>query len=453
MNKLEIKGNVNYTGTFVILDKFVDIPNADFIKAAIIFGNSVIVSKDTQVGEKGIYFPTETKLDHRFLAENNLYREASMGNVDPLKKGFFENNGRIKAMRFRGSKSEGFWIPFSSLSYLEVSEKIFKEGVSFDTIDGKIICQKYVVKTSSYTQTAKGKVAKLKDSIVENQFRFHFDTEQLVKNLHKITSDSYVSISSKWHGTSAVIAKPLVIRNLSWIEKILSKIGVNINDKTYGLVYSSRRVIKAVNNINKSNNIHFYDSDIWGEVANNIESQIPNGISLYGEIVGYTPDGKMIQKGYHYGSDINEHKFVIYRVTITNSEGKVYEFSWPMMKEFCEKYGLIMVPELYYGPVLNIIHFDSGKTILSILNERGKWEERDFQEVFIETLRDNWVHDQNCEYNNFEVPAEGIVIRKDFLNEALNFKFKNFAFLERESKLLDNGEEDMESSEFIEISE
>jgi hypothetical protein len=54
-----------------------------------------------------------------------------------------------------------------------------------------------------------------------------------------------------------------------------------------------------------------------------------------------------------------------------------------------------------------------------------------------------------CEYNNLQVPAEGIVVRIDHLDQSEAFKLKNFRFLEAESKLLDKGESDIETEQSI----
>jgi hypothetical protein len=56
------------------------------------------------------------------------------------------------------------------------------------------------------------------------------------------------------------------------------------------------------------------------------------------------------------------------------------------------------------------------------------------------------MHDQDCAYNN-GLPAEGIVIRVDHLNECSSYKLKNFRFLMDESVLLDAGVADMETVE------
>ena len=117
MKKLELATpkNANYTATIVALKTFVDLANCDNVKAALIFGNSVIIGKDAQPGTVGVFFPLESQIDEEFLGANNLFRKAEYGNVEPEKKGFFEQHGRVKAAKFRGHKSEGFWIPLASL--------------------------------------------------------------------------------------------------------------------------------------------------------------------------------------------------------------------------------------------------------------------------------------------------------------------------------------------------
>lgn len=452
--RLEKPKNENYCATIVVLDNFVSIPKADKIKSALIFGNNVIVSKEAKAGNIGVFFPAECQLEHEFVSANNLYRKSEFGNVDPLQKGYFEKHCRIKCAKFLGVKSEGLWVPISSFDYLNSFYGSYSEGPvsaqlvpwvgkSFDKIGTHEICRKYVPKSTNVGPQNKAKVAKLADSIVDNQWRFHFDTENLRKNIHKISPFDIISISDKEHGTSAIIGKPLVIRKLTWYERLLKKIGVRIQEHIYGLTYSSRKVIKAVDGVDKSNGLHFYTEDIWGIVAKEISDKIPNSFLLYGEIVGYTPTGRAIQsasggRAYHYGCAVGEHRFAIYRVVTTNNEGLTLELSWPQMKEFCTKYGLEMVKELYYGPVSTLVPYDSSMDI------------RDWQENLLKTLGTLYVHDQDCVYNK-GLPAEGIVIRVDHLNECSSYKLKNFRFLMDESVLLDAGVADMETAESEEV--
>jgi hypothetical protein len=365
---MESPRNSNYAAVVTSINTLIQLKGCDNVQAAILHNYSVIVSMDVQPGDLGLFFPAETALSHEFMAANNLYRKPEYGNVDPEQKGFFEQHGRVKTMKFRGHKSEAFWIPLSSLQYLDgklssgVINELTIEGVLFDKLDDHEICHKYVNRRNRAAgeprTKQKTKSARLEDSIVDGQFRFHTDTENLRRNVHKILPNDLISITDKWHGTSVVIGKVLVKRHLGLVDRILCKLGINITQSIYGLAYSSRKVIKAVNGVNKAS-LHYYSSDIWGDVAKEVESKIPNGFTLYGEIVGFTSDGGAIQQGYAYGCGPNQHKLVVYRVTLTTPDGLVVELSWPQLEEFCLKYGLETVDEFFYGRASDLLspHF------------------------------------------------------------------------------------------------
>lgn len=427
----------NYAATVVALDKFVDLSNCDNIKAALIFGNHVIVSKDAQPGEIGLFFPVETALSGEFLTNNNLYRKPEL-NTDSTAKGFFEEHGRVKCVKFRGHKSEGFFIPTESLLYVDGMFGL-NIGDTFDFIGEHEICRKYVPKRragNTSTPGLRGRGPSLEEQIVAGQFRFHFDTENLRRNIHNIQPDDYISISDKWHGTSAVIGRVLVNRPLKWFERLLLKLGVNIRTDVYGLVYSSRRVIKAVGGAERSTRPHdtrLSPGDIWGVVAKEVEPSLPNGFTVYGEIVGFDGAGRPIQPGYGYGCEVGQHRFLVYRVTFSNAAGTL-ELSWKQMLEFCNVQGLDHVRELFYGQAKDLVFEDIGDPSL-------------WHEYLLKLLEANWVHDQMCPHNDSKVPAEGVVVRIDRLRECESFKLKNFRFLEWETKQLDKGTVDIETEE------
>jgi hypothetical protein len=433
--------NPNYCATVVALKDFVDLPNCDNVKAALIFGNSVIVGKDAQASDVGLFFPVETQLSKEFLSNNNLLRKsaqtAECTNSDPAASGFFEQHGRVKAIKFRGHKSEGFFLNLNCLSYLGAYLGDFSVGVSFDAIGDHSICQKYVPKMNPARQReARGRLPRLEDAIVENQFRFHFDTENLRRNVHKIQPEDFISISAKWHGTSVVVSKSLVKNKLAWYEKLLKKIAVRIEESSYGLVYSSRRVIKGVNGEARQVK-SFYTSDVWGAVAQEVENKIPDGFTLYGEIVGYTPDGAAIQKGYHYGCVGSGHRFLVYRVTYTNPSGYVVELPWLQMQEFCQKWGLEMVKTLYYGRASEWVSFHQGDIF-------------EWQKELLQRLEATYVTDEMCAENGGKVPEEGIVVSVERLNSRDSYKCKNWKFLEFETKQLDTGQADIEMEQSLE---
>jgi hypothetical protein len=220
--KLEIKDNKNYCATVIKIENTIPLENCDNIIGTSIFGNHVIVSKDTQIGDIGLFFPVETQLLPEFLKPNNLYRDKVLnGNAE--KAGFFEIKGRVKCMKFRGYKSEGFFIPLDSIQCIaKYTDGGFKIGDEFDTIDNVQICKKYLVVKSQPMSRGERLNRRLKiiSRLIDNQFRFHLDTEQLGKNIYKVKEDALISLSYKIHGTSFIVSNILCKRKLTFIEKI-----------------------------------------------------------------------------------------------------------------------------------------------------------------------------------------------------------------------------------------
>jgi hypothetical protein len=262
-----------------------------------------------------------TALHKNFLGPNNLYRKHEYGNAEEGKTGFFEEHGRVKAMKFRGHKSEGFWIPLNSIDGVKGGDGFckfpsleLKVGDEFDTIDGLEICKKYVPKSLGRAKSERGprgKTPKVEDQLIEGQFRFHYDTEQLRRNSFKIKPNNIVSISDKWHGTSVIVANLLSKVNHSWLQRLIARLfKIKLRETEYAPTAASRRVIKSVGGEAKSGAQHYYSSDIWSQVAEEVQEKIPKGYTVYGEIVGWTKDGAPIQKGYHYGCPPGEHRLM-----------------------------------------------------------------------------------------------------------------------------------------------
>ena len=433
MIKLNPPKNPNYCATVVELKHFAPLVGCDNVQAALIFGNQVIVGKDAKPGDIGLYFPVETALSREFLGANNLYRKPEWGNIDFEKKGFFEEHGRVKCVKFRGHKSEGIWLPLSSLAYLNIDLSAFEVGHEFDQLGDNLICYKYVPRQNPgriySAPQARGRVV---DRIPAGQFNYHIDTTKLDRNIHKLQPTDIISITEKWHGTSAIFAHVLVNRQLSWYEKLLIRWGVNIARTEYAHVWASRRVIKGVGETPREGVAHYYATDIWGTVFQEIKELIPKGYTLYGEIVGYTPDGSPIQADYHYGCPPGTHKFVVYRITYTNPDGKVLNLSWPQIREFCSSRGLETVKELFYA---------HASSFIGEIDDLEKW-----QNAFLERLKDMFVEDKPCPHNP-GMPAEGVVLRRESAQEFEAYKCKSFAFLQLESKQLDTGAVDLETLE------
>lgn len=442
--KISEKANRNYLAKVIKIENLRKHSNADRLQITTIDGNNVITGLNAREGMLYVYFPLECAVNKEYLAYSNSFSDNNL-NKDKEIKGYFPSTGRVRATRLRGEKSEGYIVPASDITnWLETQNKSFEiteEHVNqeFDLICDLEICRKYVVKYVRQQSTQKNQTKKAKVSrLVDEQFHFHIDTPQLKKFIGEVHPEDYISITRKLHGTSAVFSKILCVKPLNWFERLLKNLGVNIVDTHYDLVYSSRKVVKnGYIDESEANHNHFYTSDIWGHCARNYDAFMKNGISLYGEIVGYTPEGAEIQKGYDYGCEPKTHDFYVYRVTYTSVSGDVYEMSPREMKSYCDRFGIKVVPEIYYG---------KAKDLYDIPVE-NHWHEN-----FLNKLCEDFL-EKECDLCKNKVPDEGICLRVDKPLDIQVYKLKSFAFLERETKLLDKGEVDMESVESEEVIE
>lgn len=439
--KLEIKkGSENYVCSVVKIGKIFDIEGADFVKRTVVNGNNVVVSKDVKEDDMMLYFVSGTKLDATYCRKNNLYTDENE-NLDKSKKGFVSfNQKRVKAIKLRGIISDGMLMPLSSLSDmgLPVSVLSMKIGTEFTDIDGISICEKFVVNhtrsISAKKQKNGGKKVQRISKLVENQFYLHGGTSNLRKNMHLICPDDLVSIHYKKHGTSAVFGNVLVKKQLDWKDKLAKFFGVNVIDTHYDLVYSSRKVVKN-EYLNNEKGRGYYGEDIWGVVAKELKEVVPKGFTLYGEIIGFTPGGTYIQKGYDYGCKDKEYKFYVYKISVVNVDGQVVYLTDKQVEEFCDKNGLLYKDTfMYYGKASDLF---------------PKLKEGDlsvWREMFLKLLEENYT-EKRCYMCSNKVPEEGIVLRVEKLYSYDAYKLKSFKFLLMESEEQEANVVNMEDNE------
>ncbi len=383
-------------------------PNADKLKMVTVDFQNVITGLDAPAGYY-VYFPVESKINAEYLSKSNSFSDSEL-NADKTQKGFFNKHGRVRAISLRSEPSQGYLVPFSTLSS-DDPEK-YLNGY-YDTFDNVLMVEKYVpfgnIKGSG-VKAKEGKTPKV-SRLIDGQFRLHLDTENFRKNYHKISGFDIVNFSYKLHGTSCVVGNVLCKKELTWKEKVAKFFGVAVEETEYDIIWSSRKVIK-----NSSVGGYYGKEDIWGVVKEEIKDKIPKGFTLYLEIVGYLPSGGAIQGGYDYGCKAGEHESYVYRITFTNQDGQVFELSTAQIEEFCSKQGL-KTPMVFY----------TGN---------------------IDTRKDDLIPELEAEYNNKncfmctkKVPEEGIVIRKESLFGFEAYKLKSSKFLEWESKQLDEATE------------
>ena len=424
--------DVNYCATVVQLHEFIPLDNCANIKHAVILNSKVIVSVDAQPGDLGLYFPIESELDSKFLANNNLY-SSSEKNVDKKKKGFFGNAGRVRAVKLRGHISDGFFIPLSSLCYHfpTVYSVDFPVGTQFNSIGDLEICKKYVrninVGACGSNPTKSGRT---KD-IISGQFFLHEDkTKNLRHNIQHIMPGDFISITEKFHGCNASIGNVLCQKKLSWWQRALVSLGVPLQNTEYRPVWASRRVIKGIGSLIVDK--HFYGSDVWGAVTIDLIDKIPEGWTLYGEIVGYAGE-KQIQKGYHYGEKVGDSRFYCFGIKIIDQNGREINLNSQQVYEWCEFSNIATFKPKFCGRADELVSY------WDIFDNISDW-----QKEFLNYLEAEYCKDEMCKHNNLEVPAEGIVLRRESMFGPQWYKLKNWKFLEWETKQLDTDEVSIE---------
>lgn len=240
------------------------------------------------------------------------------------------------------------------------------------------------------------------------------------------------------HNTSVIFSNILTNIPTNWFKRKWRKYVLHKHeyDQKYNLIYSSRRVIKNQFVNPKQKDGGYYGDDVWGHWAKKVEGLIPKDYAIYGEIVGYTPNGLPIQKGYDYGCIPGESKLMVYRITKNGKEleiPEVIEFG----KYLKEMLGaeIIEYPLFYEGTL---------KELYPQLDVNNHWHE-DVLELLKKEKKFNM--EKNEPMCKQKVPAEGICVRKanDPVSEC--FKLKTDAFRFMEAKMVDEGEADIEMTE------
>lgn len=181
---------------------------------------------------------------------------------------------------------------------------------------------------------------------------------------------------------------------------------------------------------------------MFGNIKRKIKNLV-NKLPYYPDKEIVLVSSKMIQAQYDYGCKPNEYKIYVYRITVTNPDGKVIELDDIQIKEFCDKNGLLYSDTfLYYGTVKDL--YDKlNYGIKYGVDFEGEWRDN-----FLELLMIKYT-EKNCYMCINKVPEEGIIIRKQSLYDYNAFKLKSFRFFELESKQLDDKEVDIESEQSI----
>jgi hypothetical protein len=435
--------SANYTATVIKLPVKQAIEGLDNLVQVQVFGNVCLIGKTEPTDRMYLYFPAGTQLSQQFLAANKLYRDVAL-NVysEPEKElqqkgGFFEPNGRVKALKLRGIISTGFVVPITSLELMLPYSKggdisTLEVGDEFNEWCGVEVCRKYIAKQIQTSGQPKDKTAKinnkLADLLIPNQFRFHTETAHLAKNLHRLNPDDIIVITDKWHGSSCILSKVYVNteRGLNLAKRLWNKYLLLPKFKTREIagIYSSGKpksaLPKGVDSHYINTGVDYYGTNIWKETYEKYKNSVEEGVTLYGELVGFTSGGSCIQNPYDYKNEPNQSRFMVYRITYTKPNGEFIEFGWQQIKDYCQKYGLEHVKQWYYGRAGDLFPEIEGQ--------------EDWPSLLFSLLQTSYNMEHYCSENNNKVPAEGIVLRIDGkLNSYEAYKLKSKLFILGES--------------------
>lgn len=377
-------------------------PNADRLQMGECFGNTVIVSLEYEDNQLGVYFPSDGQVSVEFAEANNLVRKKDEngnnigGYMDPEKR-------NITAIKLRGEKSDGLFLPLTSLeTFGDITT--LREGDRIDNFNGHEICCKYVPRRNvRQGYVSNGNKTRKKHMPIAPLFTEHADTEQLAYNLGAFKPGDEIEITLKMHGTSQRTAHLPVLKGYKasgWWGRILKtvdpakkmgKITQQLYEKAmnratpiydWGYVSGTRRTV--LENFEGG----YYGSNEFREAHSKFfEGKLWKGEEIYYEVVGFTHTGAPIMASCD-NKKLNDKEFVkqygktttfsygcspnglgevmdywdkektrpavyrkapvsdiyVYRMTMTNEDGDVVEYTPDFMRYRCEQMGVKTVP-------------------------------------------------------------------------------------------------------------
>ena len=468
-----------YKAYITILTNVRKHPNADRLLLADVFGNTVCVSTDYTDGQLGVYFPTDGQLSVEFAEKNNLVRKKDDagnnigGYMDPDKR-------NVTAIRLRGEKSDGLFLPISALNYCYAHGDASIELRAGDVIDGLVngheICCKYIPRRRDYSNGyfRSEKARKKKIASMAPLFKEHADTEQLAYNLGAFKPGDYIEITLKMHGTSQRTGYLPVLQGYKdspwcelrnawrrmwhglfpkWFDYEEQHDGESIYD--YGYVSGTRRVV-----LENYEGGFYGDNQFREQHSKMFEGKLWKGETVYYEVVGFTTSGAPIMSSasnsklndkefikqygketvFSYGCEPTGHRvydnvtpvpqsdIYVYRMTMTNPDGEVVEYTPDFMRYRCEQMAVKTVPVFWRG---FIPEFED--RIYVDRNENGECDE---DEVAYTRPIDagEWVMKMAEQFYDGPDPVgkthvrEGVVVRIINRPKFAAYKHKNFSF-------------------------
>ena len=449
-------------------------PNADRLQMGECFGNTVIVSLEYEDNQLGVYFPSDGQLSTEFAEANNLLRKKDDagnnigGYMDPDKR-------NVTAIKLRGEKSDGLFLHLKSLeTFGDITT--LREGDRIDNFNGHEICCKYVPRRNArHGHVHDGNKTRKKRMPISPLFTEHADTEQLAYNLGAFKPGDEIEITLKMHGTSQRTAHLPVFKGYEapfpwarWAlkhgdskKKIMQKL-FDAAMKTANPVYDWGYVSGTRRTVLENFEGGYYGSNEFREAHSKFfEGKLWKGEEVYYEVVGFTHTGAPIMAScdnkklndkefvkqygktttFSYGCEpnlficddtdgrnqhvIGQSDIYVYRMTMTNEDGDVVEYTPDFMRYRCEQMGVKTVPVMWKGVI-----------------PQDEWKEwcYDLEGRFGEYLRNRegtpgeWTKNKAEEFYDGPDPIgkthirEGVVVRILNRPKFCAYKHKNWCF-------------------------
>lgn len=440
-------------------------PNADRLQMGECFGNTVIVSLEYEDNQLGVYFPSDGQVSTEFTEANNLLRKKDEngnnigGYMDPDKR-------NITAIKLRGEKSDGLFLPLKSLeTFGDIAT--LREGDRIDNFNGHEICCKYVPRRNvRHGHVSNGNKTRKKKVDIAPLFTEHADTEQLAYNLGAFKPGDEIEITLKMHGTSQRTAHLPVFKGYKrtlW-DKIRKREGTPIYD--WGYVSGTRRTV--LENFEGG----YYGSNEFREAHSKFfEGKLWKGEEVYYEVVGFTHTGTPIMASCD-NKKLNDKEFVkqygktttfsygcsfdgrgevvdyldkectkpavykkvpqsdiyVYRMTMTNEDGDVVEYTPDFMRYRCEQMGVKTVPVMWKGTIPDKNDLNFKKWCLDVDGNYGLWVIKSFDTAgdYIKEISEKF-YDGPDPIGKTHV-REGVVVRILNRPKFCAYKHKNWSF-------------------------
>jgi hypothetical protein len=300
--------------------------------------------------------------------------------MDPAKR-------NVRSIKLRGEHSDGLFLPMECLAYTGAPLDAFHPGDTINVVNGHEICRKFIPVNKNKPATVAGGAGKrtkrrAKRSIAPTFFE-HKDTEQLQYHLDLFKPGDYIEITRKLHGTSGRTSHTKVFKGMkrTFWDWLFRRDGTPVYG--WGVVSGTRRTV-----LNSFDGGFYGSNEFRRQYHDFFDGKLWKGETVYYEIVGFTHEGKPImatcdnkrlkdkefikQYGdtttFSYGCApqpipamikapemkeispaIPQSRIFVYRMTMTNEDGEVVEYTPDFMRYRCMCMGVDCVPVEWSG--------------------------------------------------------------------------------------------------------